>query len=393
MSRSATFDLDPVRSITASSSSDKILALPPGGSASGTPSGATGKSHHGRTRERQKTMLVRSTASLFKTAPPEEQKPVEPPKPVFDSKRAVMMTAIMNWSKNLSKAKVLIISQAFNKWKYSLAVSHSATEGEPVKEKIGEQKNSYLLLFRENEKLREQLNESRKIALINEKAMRDSAMCSMLKIILRSRTTAKQRYYYDIWLNNTKMMQLIGATNQRSVQLEVGLQQIDSERNYVQKTEQLNTTLKFTLAMTVCFFKWKGRAAQLTLKEERSIYEKQRKLIFNELIRIRKIVSTANKQEVAVMHNALSRGGELSHNLEGLKDQLARAVKLGKSTTSALHTANANSNTASTASSANTANSASAQGVTVNGTITAEDGHHGDTASVLTGSGSKRVVR
>ena len=90
------------------------------------------------------------------------------------------------------------------------------------------------------------------------------------------------------------------------------------------------------------------------------------------------------------MHNALSRGEELSHNLEGLKDQLARAVKLGKSTTSALHTTNANSNTAS---SANAANSTSAQGVTVNGAIAAEDGQHGDTASVLTGSGSKRVVR
>eukprot|EP01032_Pedospumella_encystans_P014199 gene14199-16324_t len=381
-----------VRGVARSNSSSEKLMPPAPPSAGtttpgGTPSGGVpGKSHHSKTRERHKTMLVRQTASFFKAATPEEQKPAEPAKPVFDTKRAVMMNAVMNWSKNLSRAKVLVISQAFNKWKYGLATVQSTSEGEPKKEAIGEQKNSYLLLFRENEKLRQQLNESRKTALMNEKSMRDSAMFSMLKIILRSRTTAKQRYYYDIWLNNTKMIQLISATNQRSVQLEVGLQQIDSERNYVQKMEQLNSKLQFTLAMTVCFYKWKGRAAQLTLKEERSIYEKQRKLIFNELIRIRKIVSTANKQEVAVMHNALTRGEELSHTLEDLKDQLIKAVKLGKSTTPGL------ANTA-TATAVNVAGNSNVAGVnvsanTVTGAIVAEDGtgFHNDSASVLTGA-------
>lgn len=324
-------------------------------------------------------MLVRQTASFFKAAAPppkeEEAKPAEPVKPVFDTKRAVMMNAIITWSRNLSRSKLLIISQAFNKWKYmGLSTTSTGTvEGEVKKEKIGEQKNSYLLLFKENEKLREQLNDSRRSALLNEKTMRNTAMVSMLKIILRSRLTAKQRYYYDIWLNNTKMMQLIGATNQRSLQLEVGLQQIDSERNYVQKTEALNTKLKCTLGMAVCFFNWKGKAAQTTLHEERSMYEKQRKLIFNELIRIRKVVSAANKQEVAVMHNALSRGEELSHNLDALKDQLARAAKLGKSTTSGLSAASvatAEDSTQGNSSSYN--NSAS------------------DTASVVTTATSKR---
>lgn len=395
--------------VRSSSSSEKLLPpVPPGPGTTtpgGTPSGVPGKSHHSKTRERHKTMLVRQTASFFKAATPEEQKPAEPAKPVFDTKRAVMMNAVMNWSKNLSRAKVLVISQAFNKWKYGLATVQSAADGEPKKEAIGEQKNSYLLLFRENEKLRQQLNESRKTALMNEKSMRDSAMFSMLKIILRSRTTAKQRYYYDIWLNNTKMMQLIGATNQRSVQLEVGLQQIDSERNYVQKMEQLNSKLQFTLAMTVCFYKWKGRAAQLTLKEERSIYEKQRKLIFNELIRIRKIVSTANKQEVAVMHNALIRGEELSHTLEDLKDQLVKAVKLGKSTTpgltstttsvttfvtTAAGTAAGTANVATTGNNANSSINIAGGNITastVTGAIAAEEngGYHNDSASVLTG--------
>ena len=243
----------------------------------------------------------------------------------------------MMWSKNLSRSKVIVISHAFNKWKYLGMTSTSISqEGDDKKEKIGEQKNGYLLLFKENERLREQLNESRKSALLNEKSLRNRAVVSMLRIVRRSRMTARQRYYYDIWLNNTRKMQQMNATQQRSMELEVGLQRIDSERHYVQKIERLNSQLKLTLAMTMSFYQWKGRAAVLTLHEERSMYEKQRTLIFNELIRIRKVVSLANKQEVAVMHNALSRGDELAGAMESLREQLSKAVRLGKSTTAGL---------------------------------------------------------
>lgn len=267
----------------------------------------------------------------------------------------------MMWSKNLSRSKVLVISQAFNKWKYTgMNSSSEPIESEVKKEKIGEQKNSYLLLFKENEKLREQLNESRKSAMVNERAVRGKAIIGMIKIIIRSRMTAKQRYYYDIWLNNTRTMQLISATNQRSVELEVGLLRIDSERNYVQKTEQLNAKLKLTLSMCVYFYQWKGRASLCTLQEERGMYEKQRKLIFNELIRIRKIVSNANRREIAVMHQALQRGEEMSESLGSLKEQLAKAAKLGKSTTPGF-----------------TSSSGGAQGA-------GEDGAHNDNASVIT---------
>ena len=96
------------------------------------------------------------------------------------------------------------------------------------------------------------------------------------------------------------------------------------------------------------------------------MYEKQRKLIFNELIRIRKIVSNANKQEVAVMQNALLRGEELAESMEGLSEQLARAAKLGKSTTVGL---------------------GGAAGAAAAGS---EESAHGDTASVVTAPTARR---
>jgi hypothetical protein len=304
-------------------------------------------SGHTKSRDRSKTLLVRQSASLLKGAPPTIKEEEVEVVPKFDIKRAKMMNVIIGWSKNLSKSKLLELSQAFNKLKYHGVSSASfSSEVDTKKGPIGEQKNAYLLLFKENEKLRELCADMRRSSLQNEKSVRDQAMRSIVKIIHRTRQTSKKRYYYDIWFNNTRMMHLMMNTNQRSIQLEVGLQKIESERHYVQKLERNNIKLQQTLAMTVCFFNWKGRAAQLTLNEERSNYEKQRKLIFSELIRIRKIVNMANKQEVAVLYNAISRGDELATSLEGLNQQLARAAKIGKSTTGGLNTLNANASNA-----------------------------------------------
>lgn len=191
-----------------------------------------------------------------------------------------------------------------------------------------EQKNSYLALFAENEKLREQLSEIRRTTLINEKAIRAAAVKSLMTVILRSRMSLKQRYYYDIWLNNCRIMKLQSAINHHAIKLEVGLQRIESERNYLKKTEALNSKLKLTLVMSLFFYKWKSKAAKATLTEERRLYEYQRKLILEELVHIRKTVLNANKQEVSVLSNALIRGDELCSALDNLKSKLHNAVEL-----------------------------------------------------------------
>lgn len=92
------------------------------------------------------------------------------------------------------------------------------------------------------------------------------------------------------------------------MQLEVGLQSIDSNKNHIAFIEKTNAQLKLTLVLTVFFYKWKSKTALSTLAEERKIYELQRKVIYNELLSIRETVTKANKQEVSLLNNAVQKG-------------------------------------------------------------------------------------
>ncbi len=131
------------------------------------------------------------------------------------------MSTVMLWSKNIFHRDIALTSKAFYKWRYS----HEKMAGSSVvadvnsEEKMSAQKGAYLLLFAENERLREQLNESRKNTYANEKAIRASAVKSMISIILRSRVTAKARYYFDLWNGNAKIVKLVTDNAERNLNL------------------------------------------------------------------------------------------------------------------------------------------------------------------------------
>jgi hypothetical protein len=108
------------------------------------------------------------------------------------------------------------------------------------------------------------------------------------------------------------------------MELEVGMQQVESERDYVRVTEQENSRLRAFLCLTIYFFKWKSRAATATLQDERQKYETQRIVIFQQLRQMRETVAFANEQEAGVLHAALVRGQEVSENLYFLRDRMAQ---------------------------------------------------------------------
>lgn len=114
------------------------------------------------------------------------------------------------------------------------------------------------------------------------------------------------------------------------MELDVGLQRIESERSYVKKTELINSQLKMTLFLTVYFYKWKSKTALNVLNEERKRYEHQRKIIFKELTRIREVVSAANSQERALLEGSISRGNDMSEDIVQLREQLASAAVIHK---------------------------------------------------------------
>jgi uncharacterized membrane protein YgcG len=208
--------------------------------------------------------------------------------------------------------------------------STSSTSIHQPQSSLTEHKQSYLLLFAENEKLREQVHEIRKNSAKTEKTVRSNATRSILQTFFKKWAATRIRYYFDIWFNNNRMLRLIAHTSHQSIELAVGLQQVESEREYVRKTEHSNTSLRMLLCLTIYFFKWKSKIANRILFEERKQYEEQRRIIFKELRKMRELVTFANEQEVAVLHNAMSRGQDATQHLLSVKEKLAKIVKQSK---------------------------------------------------------------
>lgn len=202
-----------------------------------------------------------------------------------------MNDIILVWYVFKKKQQLIMISKGFNRWKYLKSNYEVNTiivdDGSNNIYKTNEHKNNYLLLFAENEKLRSQLTELRNLSVKHETKLKQKSFISIIRMFVRSFLMSRKRYYYDIWMNNTNTMKFNLQTSRKALELESGLQYIDSERNYIKSMEVLNSKLKLSLSIAIYFFKWKSTMANLTLTEERKLYDQQRKLIFNELIRMR----------------------------------------------------------------------------------------------------------
>mmetsp|Transcript_35178 Transcript_35178/g.78158 ORF Transcript_35178/g.78158 Transcript_35178/m.78158 type:complete len:412 (+) Transcript_35178:82-1317(+) len=289
--------------------------------------------HQQNKAEAKKGVLVRAASISLKSffaAPSPEPKQTSPeetspePKPgQINKSQKKIVNVLLVWSKFTACLRTLTLARSFHLWRFTSFTEVDDSAERRIKE-TRDHKVSYLALFAEVELLREQLSQNRKSALTTERAVRNAAVRTIVKVIFRSRLTAKQRYYFDIWLATSQMMLLIATNKKRSMRLEVGLQTLQTERAYVQNIESVNEKLKLTLAMTVLLHEWKRRAAQASITKERQKYDMQRKLMFEQMLRIRRLVSAANKREAAKMRDALHRGDEVSQAVQALSERLGK---------------------------------------------------------------------
>eukprot|EP01031_Cornospumella_fuschlensis_P027244 gene27244-32914_t len=257
-----------------------------------------------------------------------------------------LISTLMIWLKNINKMRAMMTSKGFYKWRYTVttmmtlaqrpltlspspAVAPSPTVNEISEEteaRLIEMKNNYLSMFAENEKLRDQLSEVRKQHTTIDSQMRLQAGRLVIQSVMKRKLFMKLRHSFDTWTSSTALRRLIAETNHQAMQLAVGLQQVESERNYVRQTEQSNTRLRMLLTLTIYFFKWKSRASAVVLAQERRMHEEQRRVIFQELRRMRDIVSYANDQEQLLMQGAVKRGDEADSHLTIVKERIERIV-------------------------------------------------------------------
>lgn len=193
-----------------------------------------------------------------------------------------------------------------------------------------EQRNAYLQLFAENEKLREQLTEMKKTMKASDRAIRLHSMRVVFVTLLKKRLLTKLRYYYDIWYNNAKIIQIMNDMKQKQIELYVGLQQVQSEREYVKSLESMNSQLKMSLFLTIFFYQWKAKTAMLLLHSEREKYEKQKQIVHQELAKIRKVIEQANQLEASELKSSQLKGGAMQSSLLSIQQKLATIMHQSK---------------------------------------------------------------
>lgn len=259
-----------------------------------------------------------------------------------------LINSIVIWLRNTNKMRYIQISKSFFKWKYTaLYLTKSARSPRQLEEPTEaseaeseaddalhpsfiEQRNSYLQLFAENEKLREQVQEVKKVARQNEKTLKTQTMKTIFVVMLRKRLMTKLRYYYDLWLNNTRVIQIMNDIKHKQVELMVGLQQVESEREYVKQLEKTNSQLKMSLFLTIFFYQWKSKTSLLLLNSEREKYERQKSIIFQELMKIRKTVEEANHLESAEVKSSLMKGNQLQNQVTSIQGKLQSILQQNK---------------------------------------------------------------
>lgn len=235
-----------------------------------------------------------------------------------------VINTIVLWVKNVNKMRAMQICKAFYSWKHHTPpaqTNDSSSENSKVST-FSDQKSSYLQLFADNEKLREQLFEIKKVMKQNEKYMRYASMKTLLSTIIRKKVMNKVRYYYDVWFHNVRLLRLTADTRVRTMELEIGLQQIASEQDSMSRYKQQNHVLTMSLATVIFFFKWKNKTILSLLAAERHKYSLQQNTLYAELKRLKEKVAQSNSIEREYLQKGLQRGDQTKEQLDWLSAQL-----------------------------------------------------------------------
>lgn len=279
---------------------------------------------------------------------------IKPNKPDKPDKRTVnIVSTIMIWLKNVNKIRSTQLCKAFYIWKF-LKSNHSTglhtsttinTLSTPINSENNQEETypkhefnkNYLLLFTENEKLREQINEYKRTTNKSEKFLRKITFKTIVLSFIRKKTFNKLRYYYDLWLNQTKIMYMLEKTKHHQLELTIGLQQVESERYHIRQTEEMNNKLQILLTSTIYFYKWKVKTMQQQWKQHQQQHIHEQQLIYQELQRMKHTIEYANQQEKHLFMMSMHRGQQMNTNLSIVQQQLSELIEFKRLQQSSQH--------------------------------------------------------
>ena len=217
-------------------------------------------------------------------------------KKISDS--AIIGELVLKWYSYRSVQCCRSLSRAFYLWSYLRTLPRTLPITSPAPTSSHMNENSSHITLADQKKQQDDDNMLRLESETNDTSSSSSLQGQMKQmkyrffrsfVLMRHRSiqSMNKRCYFDIWLRNISTIRLISSITKQKLELQVGIQHVDSKRGYIKATEESNAKLKISLAMTVYFYRWRAIATNASMQQERDLYERQRRLIFNELIRIR----------------------------------------------------------------------------------------------------------
>jgi len=122
------------------------------------------------------------------------------------------------------------------------------------------------------------------------------------------------------WLVNTKTMETLSKVSYEVTSIKTQRLQLESQRHAVSKIQEDNWTLRGNLYLTLYFYRWKVQNCEKKINEDRSVYKAQKENLLREIILLKNLVASKNRQEAGLVCAAKERGVDFVRSLHQLEE-------------------------------------------------------------------------
>lgn len=182
-------------------------------------------------------------------------------------------------------------------------------------------------IIQENSSLKKELYHSENI--INEQKAKLKKMQLQLAIhnLYNPQSKTVKRLYFSRWYARTEVLRNVEIVNQTHLELNVGLQYVNSKETYYHDMDSQHNKLKTILMMTMYFYKWKSRSLQRQLLDEQKQRNIEMKLLMNEFVSMREAIAKFGRYEEDLVEKSKVKGREVVDTIYSMLDRATDRMK------------------------------------------------------------------
>jgi hypothetical protein len=150
-------------------------------------------------------------------------------------------------------------------------------------------------------------------------AMRKRLAKFFLRTVLKSNVAAKVKLYFEKWAVFVRSSVYISGIKHERIKVQIGLQHVQSERGKIEEIKGMNDRLRNWLLCTLFFLKWKVKAMEAQVKNEKALRFQEREAVVKQIESLKRRVISAKQLEQDAVATAIARGSEIVDALYTVK--------------------------------------------------------------------------